>query len=314
MTVDALLLCGPTASGKSDWALQLAEQAPIEIISVDATQVYRGLDIGSAKPAPAVRTAIRHHLIDIRDPHERYSAGEFVADAVRLIREVRTRARVPLLVGGTMLYFNALLRGLAELPPADPAIRAAIDAEAAQRGWPAMHAQLADIDPASAARIHPNDPQRLQRALEVHRASGRALSDWQRETAPRHGLRFARWALVPADRQRLHERIDTRFRAMVAAGLTEEIRVLQGDPRLHPGLPALRAVGYRQLWGAVAGAGSLESAVNAAIVATRQLAKRQLTWIHADSGWHRRDPLASGALEAWLAEARSVIQRAASGT
>lgn len=314
MRVDALLLCGPTASGKSEWALQLAEHSSIEIVSVDATQVYRGLDIGSAKPSSATRARVPHHLIDLRDPHERYSAGEFVRDAVRAIREIRARGRMPVLVGGTMLYFNALLRGLAEVPTADPAIRAEIDAEAAQRGWPAMHAKLAEIDPLSASRIHPNDPQRIQRALEVFRASRRPLSDWQRETAPGHGLQFARWALVPADRQRLHERIAARFRGMVAAGLPEEIRALQRDPRLHPGLPALRAVGYRQMWTAVADDTSLETSVTASIVATRQLAKRQFTWIHADTGWERRDPFVSGMLEAWLAEARSVIQRAASGT
>lgn len=314
MSVDALLLCGPTASGKSEWALQLAADASIEIVSVDATQVYRGLDIGSAKPSSVVRARVPHHLIDLRDPHERYSAGEFVADAVRAIGEIRARGRMPLLVGGTMLYFNALLRGLAPLPTANPAVRAEIDAEAAKVGWPAMHAQLAALDPRSAARIHPNDPQRIQRALEVYRVSGRSLSDWQQGTAPAHGLRFVRWALVPADRQRLHERIATRFRAMVAAGLPAEILALQRDPRLHPGLPALRAVGYRQLWSAVASGASLEDAVNAAIVATRQLAKRQFTWIHADAGWGRWDPLVPGAREAWLAEARSVIQRAASGT
>lgn len=314
MSVDALLLCGPTASGKSEWALQLAAQVPIEIVSVDATQVYRGLDIGAAKPSSAVRARVPHHLIDLRDPHERYSAGEFVIDAVRAIREIRARDRMPVLVGGTMLYFNALLRGLAQLPPADPLLRADIDTEAARLGWPGMHAQLAEIDPVSAARIHPNDPQRIQRALEVYRSSGRPLSEWQQGTSPSHGLRFARWALVPADRRRLHERIAVRFRAMVAEGLPEEIRRLQCDPRLHPGLPALRAVGYRQMWASVAGEGSLETGVNASIVATRQLAKRQLTWIHADLGWERRDPFDPAALEAWLAEARSVIQRAASGT
>ncbi|MFM7707211.1 MAG: tRNA (adenosine(37)-N6)-dimethylallyltransferase MiaA [Gammaproteobacteria bacterium] len=317
MRIDAILLCGPTAGGKSGLALELARRAPVEIVSVDSAQVYRGLDIGSAKPSPELRAAVPHHLIDLRDPQRTYSAGEFVADALQAIADIRARGRMPLLVGGTMLYFNALLRGLAPLPRADAALRARLDARGAAEGWPALHAELAAVDPEAAVRIHPNDPQRIQRALEVWYASGRSISDWQRDTAPRHGLVFERWALVPADRAALHQRIAERFHAMMAAGLLEEVRALRARPGLEATAPSLRAVGYRQLWRYLDGPQSsqtLTAAVDAAIAATRQLAKRQLTWISADAGWQRLDPLDPPAADRWLDAMRDACRCFGAGT
>ena len=298
---DALLIAGPTASGKSGLALRLAELMPAELISVDSAQVYRGFDIGSAKPSVSLRERVPHHLIDIRDPEEIYSAGEFVTDALQAIEAVRSRGRLPILVGGTMLYFNALVRGIAKLPTANPDIRRVIDEQAATRGWPAMHAELVAVDPAAASKIHPNDAQRIQRALEVYRASGRPISEWQRDTTARHAWRFARLALVPSDRAWLHERIEQRFRQMMNEGFLEEVRSLRARPTLSSAAPSLRAVGYRQMWAHLAGETDLETAVGRAVVATRQLAKRQLTWIHADSEWERLDPEDDGKLEAKLA-------------
>ncbi len=306
--MDVILLCGPTASGKSDWALALAERWPVEIISVDSTQVYRGFDIGSAKPDKALRERVPHHLLDLRDPQETYSAGEFVADALAAIAAVRGRGALPVLVGGTMLYFNALVRGLARLPQADPKIRAAIDARAAMLGWPALHTELQGIDPEAAARIHPNDPQRIQRALEVFELSGRTISAWQRDTRPEHGLRWSRWALVPADRAALHARIAARYAQMLDAGLLTEVQRLLALPGLEARSPSMRAVGYRQLAAHLAGQCSLDAAVEQAVAATRQLAKRQLTWINADPLWRRIDPFQPGAREAWMAALQSDIQ------
>ena len=274
-----LLLClmGPTASGKTDLAIALAEARNCELVSVDSALVYRGLDIGAAKPD------YPHHLVDIRDPAQAYSAAEFAADARRLVADISARGRTPLLVGGTMLYFKAFLEGLADMPAADPAIRREIEAQAAEHGWPWLHAQLARVDPEAAARIHPNHSQRLGRALEVFRASGIPLSQWQREESPRElpGKRYrvVQLAICPADRAVLHRRIAARFEQMLAAGLLEEVRGLYQRGDLHPGLPAIRAVGYRQLWQHLAGECSLEEAVARAIAATRQLAKRQLTWL-----------------------------------
>ena len=298
---DALLIAGPTASGKSGLALRLAELMPAELISVDSAQVYRGFDIGSAKPSRSLRDRIPHHLIDIRNPEDTYSAGEFVTDALQAIETIRARGRLPILVGGTMLYFNALVRGIAKLPTANPDIRRVIDEQAATRGWPAMHAELVAVDPAAASKIHPNDAQRIQRALEVYRASGRPISEWQRDTTARHAWRFARLALVPSDRAWLHERIEQRFRQMMNEGFLEEVRSLRARPTLSSAAPSLRAVGYRQMWAHLAGETDLETAVGRAVVATRQLAKRQLTWIHADSEWERLDPEDDGKLEAKLA-------------
>ena len=280
---DAVCLLGPTCTGKTALALQLARHFPVEIVSVDSALVYRGMDVGTSKPTRAERAAVPHHLIDVCDPAEPYSAGRFLRDALACIAAIRGRGRVPLLVGGTMLYFRALTHGLAPLPSADARVRAAIDAEARASGWPALHARLADLDPAAAARIRPNDAQRIQRALEVWQLTGERLSELQRRAEP-PGLVFARFALMPVTRETLYARIDARFAAMLEAGLLEEVRGLHARGDLDPGLPSLRAVGYRQLWQHLEGACTLEAAVDAARQATRNLAKRQLTWLRADAG------------------------------
>jgi tRNA dimethylallyltransferase len=288
---EALCLAGPTASGKSALALALAEALPLEIISVDSAQVYRGMDIGTAKPTAAERARVPHHLIDILDPTEAYSAARFVADAQRLVREIRARGRLPLLVGGTMLYFKALREGLAPMPPADATVRAAIDAEAAAQGWPALHAELARIDPATAARLAPRDSQRIQRALEVARVSGRPLSSWHAQgRSPGVAASWPLLSLEPDSRHWLHRRIAERFDQMMAAGFEGEVRALQSRAGLGTTLPSMRAVGYRQWWQALEGApeGRLDAAARAAareagIVATRQLAKHQLTWLRSIS-------------------------------
>ena len=281
-------LAGPTASGKSALALALAREFPIEIVSVDSALVYRGMDIGTAKPSAAERAAVPHHLIDIRAPDEPYSAAAFVADANRLMTEVRARGRVPLLVGGTMLYFKALIDGLDPMPAADPALRLAIESEAAVQGWPALHGQLARVDPVTAARLAPNDAQRIQRALEVWRATGRPLSGWHTGARPREMPLLV--ALEPASRAWLHERIAARFDAMLDAGFVDEVRHLRARPGLHAGLPALRAVGYRQAWQALdegLEGDALRATIRArGIAATRQLAKRQLTWLRAMTQRH----------------------------
>lgn len=273
-------LAGPTASGKTAIALALAAEMPVEIISVDSALVYRGMDIGTAKPSAAEQAAVPHHLIDLIDPLEAYSAAQFVADARRLIGEIRGRGRWPLLVGGTMLYFKALIEGLDTLPAADPALRAALDAEAAERGWPAMHAELARVDPVTAARLPPGDSQRIQRALEVFRASGRPLSSWhqagQRQVAD-DGLLVS---LEPDDRSWLHRRIAQRFDAMLEAGLLAEVQALRARGDLHLGLPSMRCVGYRQAWECL-DEGDLAPLRERGIAATRQLAKRQLTWLRS---------------------------------
>lgn len=291
MPPPAIFLLGPTASGKTAVSLALAARFPLEIVSVDSALVYRGMDIGTAKPSAAERAVVPHHLVDILDPAEAYSAARFVADATRLVAEIRGRGRVPLLVGGTMLYFKALREGLDAMPAADPALRAAIDREAAARGWPALHAELAAVDPATAARLAPADAQRIQRALEVWRLTGRPLSAWHRTgsatagDAPRTGTRreAAAWPLVslePQSRAWLHQRIAERFDAMLAAGLVDEVRALRARGDLHAGLPSMRCVGYRQAWAAL-DSGSLGGLRDAGIAATRQLAKRQLTWLRS---------------------------------
>ena len=280
--MQGLCLAGPTASGKTAVALALAAELPLEIVSVDSALVYRGMDIGTAKPTAAERAAVPHHLIDILDPRDAYSAARFAADAARLAAEIRGRGRLPLLVGGTMLYLKALRDGIDEMPPADPAVRAAIDARAAAEGWPALHAELARVDPASAARLKPNDSQRLQRALEVWQTSGRPLSEWQRARTP---VARGDWPLVslePASRAWLHERIAVRFDAMLADGFVDEVRALRARGDLHPGLPSMRCVGYRQAWAAL-DAGDLAPLRETGIAATRQLAKRQLTWLRSMS-------------------------------
>jgi tRNA dimethylallyltransferase len=281
----AIFLMGPTASGKTGLAVELRDRFPLEIISVDSALVYRGMDIGTAKPDAATRARAPHRLIDIRDPWESYSAAEFRADALREMAEITRGGRVPLLVGGTMLYFRALLKGLSRLPSADPGTRARIAAQAAREGWPAMHARLARRDPESAARISPNDPQRIQRALEVCRLTGLKMSALHssggREPLPYEVLKIV---VCPEPRAELHRRIARRFAAMLEAGFVQEVRRLHADPRLGPALPAMRAVGYRQAWAWLDGRLGEAEWQAKALAATRQLAKRQLTWLRKEDG------------------------------
>jgi tRNA dimethylallyltransferase len=274
---------GPTASGKSALALALAARWPAEIVTVDSAQVYRGMDIGTAKPSADERAQVPHHLLDIVEPVDAYSAARFVRDAGAAIGEIRARGRVPLLVGGTMLYFKALTQGLSALPPADPRVRAELDAHAARAGWPALHAELARVDPATAARLPSMDAQRIQRALEVHRLTGVPLSALQGRRAslaadlgPTVTL-----ALVPGDRVRLHAAIARRFDAMLAAGLVEELRALRAHPALAEDMPSMRCVGYRQAWSYLDGRIDAAQLRAQGVAATRQLAKRQLTWLRA---------------------------------
>jgi tRNA dimethylallyltransferase len=277
-----IAIAGPTASGKSALALRIAELVPVEIISVDSAQVYRGMDIGTAKPTAAERARVPHHLVDIREPEQGYSAGEFRVDALRIIDEVKSRGALPLLVGGTMLYFRALFRGIADLPVADVSVRSGIDARAAQLGWPALHAQLAQQDPAAALRIHPHDAQRIQRALEVLALSGRTLDEhWQGQ---RSMSGFGDWvfcSLETDNRQMLHQHIAQRLDGMMVAGFADEVSELLARGTLDEHSPALRLVGYRQLLTCVRAGESLSEATLKALYATRQLAKRQLTWLRS---------------------------------
>jgi tRNA dimethylallyltransferase len=279
-----ILLMGPTAAGKTDLALELAAEYPLEIVSVDSAMVYRGLDIGTGKPAPEILARVPHHLVDILDPSEQYSAGQFVRDAVRLIDAIRARNKVPLLVGGTMLYFKALTQGLADLPTADPIVRAELDERGASLGWPAMHAELAQVDPLAAQKIQPNDAQRIQRALEVYRLTGRPLSALHAATV-RQSLNDGALALAwsPANRAALYDRIALRFEHMMAAGFLDEVHRLRARTDLSTDLPALRAVGYRQLSGHLDGKYDLSEAIKLGVIATRQLARRQLIWLRAMS-------------------------------
>jgi len=328
---DAVALLGPTASGKSALSMQLAQRFDLEIISVDSALVYRGMDIGTAKPSPTEQARVAHHLIDLIDPTQAYSAARFAADARGLIDEIRARGRLPLLVGGTMLYIKALRSGLDELPQADAQVRARIDAQAALQGWPAMHAELARIDPVTAARLAPGDSQRIQRALEVHALTGRTLSslhsggerasllateplpigrvDGAHQTASRPPPTIALIALEPSDRSVLHQRIAQRFQSMLDAGLLDEVRALRARGDLHTELPSMRCVGYRQAWAYLdelelersAGAGSVQSRrqhfIDAGVAATRQLAKRQLTWLRGMPDRQVVDCLAPDAAE-----------------
>jgi tRNA dimethylallyltransferase len=297
----AIALMGPTTSGKTALALDWAERLGGEVVSVDSALVYRGLDIGAAKPSAEELARVRHHLIDVRDPWQTYSAAEFAEDARRAIDDILARGRVPILAGGTGLYFRALLHGLSAMPEADPATRAQLEAEAAERGWAALHAELARVDPVAAARIHATDAQRIQRALEVWRRSGVPISVWQSRPpeGPRLPCRVLRLALAPADRTVLHARIAQRFDAMLAAGFLDEVHALRALPQLrdHPApltLPALRAVGYRQAWEHLDGAYHAANFRDRAIFATRQLAKRQLTWLRGELDLRWFDPQADG--------------------
>ncbi len=305
MTLDlrprAIALMGPTASGKTAYALALAQRLGGEIVSVDSALVYRGLDIGAAKPTPAEQARVPHHLIDLRDPWQPYSAADFAADARRAIDDIVARGKLPILAGGTGLYFRALLDGLAEMPEADAAVRARIAVEAAALGWAALHARLAAVDPQAAARIHATDAQRIQRALEVHTLSGRPISAWQREArGQRLPLKVLRLVLAPPGRAILHERIERRFDAMLDAGFLDEVRRLRARPQLqaHPrplDLPALRAVGYRQAWEHLDGGSSAAEFRDRAIAATRQLAKRQFTWLRGKLDARGFDPATQAA-------------------
>ncbi|GAB3314218.1 tRNA (adenosine(37)-N6)-dimethylallyltransferase MiaA [Luteimonas notoginsengisoli] len=290
----AIALMGPTASGKSALALDWAQRLGGEIVSVDSALVYRGLDIGAAKPTREERAAVPHHMIDLRDPWHAYSAAEFAADARVAVEAILARGRLPILAGGTGLYFRALLQGLSPMPEADAALRQAIEAQAREQGWPQLHAELARVDPAAAARIHATDAQRIQRALEVFRLSGRPISQWQRESPRGPGLpcRVLKLVVAPADRATLHARIAARLDTMLDAGFLDEVRALRALPQLrtHPApldLPAIRAVGYRQAWEHLDGATSAAEFRDRAIFATRQLAKRQITWLRGelDARW-----------------------------
>ncbi|MFO1389726.1 tRNA (adenosine(37)-N6)-dimethylallyltransferase MiaA [Cellvibrio sp.] len=283
-----IFLMGPTASGKTDLAIALRQHLPIEIISVDSALVYRGMDIGSAKPTPEELAAIPHRLIDIRDPSQPYSAADFVADAEREIADIHAQGKIPLLVGGTMLYFKALLDGLADMPEADPEVRAEIERDAEQFGWPYVHQQLAQVDPQMAEEIHPNHSQRVSRALEVYRISGKTMSELRQMQAQGQGQSFSerfnliQIAIAPRERALLHERIKLRFSKMLEAGLIDEVKALYDRGDLHADLPAIRAVGYRQVWDFIEGRLSQEEMLERGIIATRQLAKRQFTWLR---GW-----------------------------
>lgn len=304
----ALLLMGPTASGKTKLAIELVVRGPFDIVSVDSGMVYRGMDIGTAKPDAATLARAPHRLIDIRDPAEAYSAAEFRADALREMAAITAAGRIPLLVGGTMLYFRVLLEGLAPMPEADPELRARLEAEAAALGWPALHARLAEVDPASAARLQPNDAQRLQRALEVYELTGKPLSQWHAEQPPPEPLpwRLLQVAVAPPDRAELHDRIARRFDEMLEQGLVAEVARLKARPDLHAGLPSMKAVGYAQVWDFLEGACDAAEMRLRGIYATRQLAKRQHTWLRRfqEADWYdgAQEGLAGQLLKKWQAD------------
>ena len=282
--IPVIYLMGPTASGKTDLALKISRAFPCEIISVDSVMIYRGLDIGSAKPSKAVLRDYPHHLIDILDPAQAYSAANFRVDALRVIRQAHARKHIPLLVGGTMLYFRALQRGLSQLPSANPQIRKKLSDLAALQGWEYMHTRLQQVDPDIAARIHPNDPQRIQRALEVYELTGIPMSDWHTQPEKlKHPLQVLKLALIPLVRGWLHQRVEQRFTRMLADGFLAEMQALFGRGDLRADLLAMRAVGYRQGWKYFTGEYDLETMCDKAIIATRQLAKRQLTWLRGDT-------------------------------
>ncbi len=312
-----LVIAGPTGAGKSDYALQLAQRVPVEIISVDSAQVYRGMDIGTAKPSAAEQAAVPHHLLDLCEPESAYSAGQFRRDALDCIAQIAGRGRVPLLVGGTMLYFRSLFQGIASMPQADTALRGQLDARAAREGWPALHAHLAQLDPAAALRIHVNDAQRIQRALEVLTLAGAGLTQlWQQPAPEAMPFDSLICVLQPGDRALLHQRLALRLDAMLAAGLVDEVQRLLQRPGLSMDSPALRAVGYRQLSAYCTGAQTLSMAREQAVAATRQLAKRQMTWLRSSSLWPDAqqplnfDPQAADSLERFMTGALQWLERA----
>ncbi|MFW5447525.1 MAG: tRNA (adenosine(37)-N6)-dimethylallyltransferase MiaA [Methylophagaceae bacterium] len=278
---------GPTAAGKTDLALEIAKRFPVEIISVDSALVYRGMDIGTAKPEPEVLRDYPHYLVDILDPTERYSAGNFREDALRLMSEITARGKIPLLVGGTMLYFKALQQGLSDLPSANPEIRAQLEAEIEQFGLPHLHDRLSKVDPVSAARIHINDPQRIQRALEVYEITGQSMTELTKDSQQSLPYNVIKVIVSPDDRAILHQRIANRYKGMMSSGFIDEVKVLFERTECHVDLPAIRAVGYRQAWAYLEGEYDQETLVEKAIIATRQMAKRQLTWLRAqqDGVW-----------------------------
>ena len=291
-----LAITGPTACGKTGLALSLAREFPVEIVSMDSAQVYRGMDIGTAKPDAKLRSEVPHHLLDIREPEHAYSAGDFAVDAAREIAAITARGRVALVVGGTLLYLRALREGIATLPPRDAATRRAIDDEAKLLGWPALHARLAAIDPVAAARIEPGDRQRIQRALEVHRLTGRPISELQLK-ATRSDVQVESVALMPGDRAAHARSIEQRFAAMIEQGFVDEVRALRERPRLTADTPSMRSVGYRQVWAWLDGGWEWEEAEQRAVAATRQLAKRQLTWLRGDAQTEKLDSSDTGLYE-----------------
>ncbi len=292
-----LCIAGPTAAGKTDLAIALAASFEVDIVSVDSAMVYRGLDIGTAKPSVQLLEDVPHALIDIREPWENYSAGDFCQDATALIQASLSANRLPLLVGGTLLYFRSLQRGLARLPAANLAVREMLDEEAAGLGWPAMHAALVKIDPRAAARIDPNDRQRIQRALEVHRLTGICISELQARSTQQPAFEFASIALVPADRAVLNARIESRFDRMMEAGFLDEVKTLRRLPKMHAGLSSAKAVGYRQLWQYLDGRCDLARAREDAVLATRRYAKRQLTWLRGEPSFRRVDCLRADGID-----------------
>ena len=313
----AIFLMGPTAAGKTDLAIELSKVLPCELVSVDSALVYRGMDIGTAKPSKEILAAHPHRLIDILDPAESYSAADFRRDALTAMAEITARGNIPLLVGGTMLYYKALSEGLADMPAADPQVRAQLEEEALRLGWQALHDQLAAIDPASAARIHPNDPQRLTRALEVYRVSGMSMTDHRQKQSEQSTkaaasgcsqlpYTVANLGIAPANRQVLHERIAQRFGQMLEQGFIDEVISLRRRSDLHAGLPSIRAVGYRQVWDYLDGKLTAAQMQERGIIATRQLSKRQFTWLRSWSDVHWLDSLAGDNLSRALKYLESV--------
>lgn len=306
MTMPVIFLMGPTASGKTALAFDLVREFNAEIISVDSALIYRGMDIGTAKPTPEELATAPHRLIDILDPAQAYSAADFRTDALAHIAQIQQKGKVPLLVGGTMLYFKALLEGISPLPEADPEIRAKLEQQAAVQGWQALHQQLAEVDPVSAARIHPNDPQRINRALEVYLASGRSLTDWTTEKGEAFPYPVKQFAIAPTDRAVLHQRIEMRFMQMLAQGFEQEVQLLKQRGDLHADLPSMRCVGYRQMWDYLDGLVSYDEMVYRGVAATRQLAKRQLTWLRSwqELNWLKSEVSPEENLQAVLSSLR----------